>query len=211
GVKPPLRARNRGITSLASFVAAAAAARIGIIQIREKDLPVRALCELAGAAIEAAGNSEGRILINDRLDVALSLGAAGVHLGSESLPASAVRQLAPPDFLIGVSCHSVEDALAAESAGADYVLLGPVFETPSKRAFGPPLGLAKLREAAAAVRIPVLALGGITLDRVRPCLRAGARGIAGIRIFQEAPSIAERVAEIRARFDSAGGCGDGPN
>jgi thiamine-phosphate pyrophosphorylase len=134
------------------------------------------------------------------LDVAVAAGAAGVHLGNQSLPASAVRAIVPPGFLVGVSCHSLEEAFAACSGGADYILLGPIFETPSKLAYGLPLGLEKLREATTRVKFPVLALGGITVERVKLCLEAGARGIAAIRIFQDCASIEERVRELRAQF-----------
>ncbi len=131
-----------------------------------------------------------RVVVNDRLDVALALGAAGVHLGRQSLPAEVVRHVvqshAPHGFLISVSCHSLEGALAAESARASYALLGPIFETPSKLRYGPPLGLVELSEVAQRVKITVLVLGGVTVERVKPCLEAGAAGIAGISIFQTA-------------------------
>ena len=145
------------------------------------------------------GSDCARVLVNDRLDVALAAGAGGVHLGGQSMPVSTVRQLAPRPFVIGVSCHSLGEAIAAESAGADYLLLGPVFETPSKLKYGPPLGLDELRKVNARIRIPVLALGGITVERVRPCLEAGAAGIAGIRIFQDCESIEALVRELRAQ------------
>jgi thiamine-phosphate pyrophosphorylase len=139
------------------------------------------------------------VLVNDRLDVALAAGAGGVHLGGQSMPVSAVRQVAPRPFVVGVSCHSLAEAIAAESAGADYLLLGPVFETPSKLQYGPPLGLDELRKVTGQIRTPVLALGGISVERVRPCLEAGAAGIAGIRIFQECKSIEALVCELRAQ------------
>jgi thiamine-phosphate pyrophosphorylase len=150
--------------------------------------------------LEAARKSSTKIVVNDRLDVALALGAAGVHLGTQSIPAAAVRRIAPAGFLVGVSCHSLEEAQAAEAASADYILLGPIFETPAKVQYGPPLGLEKLREVAAKLRIPILALGGITVDRVKSCLVAGAAGIAGISVFQSCASIADRVRELRDKF-----------
>jgi len=176
---------------------------VDVLQIREKDLPTPELLDLVSAAMSAVGGraAEGtRVVVNDRLDVAWAGAAHGVHLGSRSLPAQVVRGIVSPDFLVGVSCHSLEDAVAAETSGADYLVLGPIFETPSKLAFGPPLGLGKLQEVTSRVRIPVLALGGITPGRVLPCREAGAAGIAGIRIFQEGGSLEERIRELRAQF-----------
>ncbi len=188
---------------LSERIAEAIAAGVDAIQIREKDLPARALAEITGRAVEDAHGKETRILINDRLDVAQALGAHGVHLGRQSLPARVVRAAVPADFLVGVSCHSLEEALEAEQAGANYVLLGPIFETPSKKAFGPPLGITKLAEATRRVKIPILALGGITLNDVRSCLDAGAAGIAGIRIFQDCDSLEARVKQLRATIASS--------
>ena len=156
---------------------------------------------LVGAGQRSALPTRPRVLVNDRLDVALAAGAEGVHLGSHSMPVPVVRRVAPRPFVLGVSCHSLVEAQAAESGGADYLVLGPVFETPSKLGYGPPLGLEKLRIVTSRIRIPVLALGGITVERVRPCLEAGASGIAGIRIFQDCESVQERVHELRAQFE----------
>jgi thiamine-phosphate pyrophosphorylase len=175
-------------------------AGVDLIQIREKDLPTRELMALVEPAVAAARGTSTRIVVNDRLDVALALGAAGVHLGTQSIPAAAVREVVPEDFLIGVSCHSLEEAQAAEAARADYIVFGPIFATPFKLQYGPPLGLSMLREVAAKVQVPVLALGGVTVDRVKPCLEAGATGIAGISIFQSCPSIEDRVRELRGQF-----------
>ncbi len=189
-----------GPTSLLSFVHGAVRAGVDLVQIREKDLGTRMLVELVTAAVESARGTSTGVLVNDRLDVALALGADGVHLGTHSIPGRVVRQRVPKDFLVGVSCHSLAEALAAESASADYLLLGPVFATPSKLPYGPPLGLEALREVAARVRIPLLALGGITIERVKACLDAGATGIAGISIFQNCESLEDRVQELRGQF-----------
>lgn len=186
-----------------SFLCDAIRAGVDLIQIREKDLATRELIPLAARAVSCSRGTASRIVVNDRLDVALSVDAAGVHLGHHSLPARAARAMVPQGFLIGVSCHSLEDAVAAESDGADYILLGPVFETPSKLPYGPPLGLQKLQEVTTRVNVPVLALGGITLERVKSCLEAGAQGIAGIRIFQDAPSLVKLMTELRAQFGLA--------
>ncbi len=178
-------------------------ARAGVdwIQIREKDLPARALCDLVRSAVDSAEAS--RILVNDRLDVGIAAGAAGVHLSAESLPVAEVTRWcragnAPAGFLVGRSCHSLEEAAAAERDGADYVVFGPVFATPSKLAYGPPQGVEKLAEVCGAVRIPVVAIGGITPEKAAECARAGARGIAAIRMFQEAFDAAEVVSRLRA-------------
>src|ERR1019366_6631069 len=124
--------------------------------------------------------------------------AHGVHLGTHSMPAAVARRVAPHGFLVGVSCHSLEQAQEAQTAGADYVLLGPIFETPSKLQYGPPLGLAVLREVSRRVSIPIFALGGITPERAGDCFRNRATGVAGIRMFQDCDSIAGLVKEFRA-------------
>ncbi len=186
---------------LLSRILEAARAGVELIQIREKDLETRELVDLVRAATDASRGTATRVVVNDRLDVALAVGAAGVHLGTQSMPAAAVRGRVPVGFLVGVSCHSLEEALAAEAAGPDYILLGPVFPTPSKLAYGRPLGLEKLGEVAARVKTPVLALGGITVGRAKACLESGAQGIAGIGIFQECEVLAERVRELRAAIE----------
>jgi thiamine-phosphate pyrophosphorylase len=179
---------------------AAVLAGVDLIQLREKDLACRELLGLAKTAVDISQGSRTRIVINDRLDIAIATHAHGVHLGGQSMPPEAVRLHVDKNFLVGVSCHSMDEALRAETGGADYILLGPIFDTPSKRSYGPPLGLNKLSEVANRIGIPVLALGGITVERVRPCLEAGATGIAGIRLFQEGPSIAHRIRVLREQF-----------
>ena len=181
------------------------------IQIREKDLGGGRLAELARGAVAAGRVKErgSRVIVNDRLDVAVAAGAGGVHLGRESLP---VREVAAwrakektaraglADFLIGVSCHGLDEAREAALDGADYLIFGPVFETPSKMKFGAPLGIEKLRAACGEIRIPVLAIGGISLANAGRCFEAGAAGIAAIRLFQDVKSAEElrmRVGALR--------------
>jgi thiamine-phosphate pyrophosphorylase len=187
------------IASVVSRIRMAVMAGADWVQIREKDLPGGKLFELARAAVAAAKEISTRrtaVIVNDRLDVALAAGAAGAHLGGESLPAREVVRWcrggnAPADFLIGVSCHSIQQAREAENAGANYVFFGPIFDTPSKRAFGAPQGISKLAEACRAARIPVIAIGGVDAENARECLRAGAAGIAAIRLFQKTSELAD--------------------
>ncbi|MBZ5669857.1 MAG: thiamine phosphate synthase [Acidobacteriia bacterium] len=191
-------------SSLEACIERAIEAGVDWVQIREKDLPARSLLTITQAAAGYARQrhqGRTRVMVNDRLDVALAATAHGVHLGTRSMPAGAVRRVVPREFLIGVSCHSLKEALAAQAAGADYLLLGPVFETPSKLPYGPPLGIARLREVTAQVKVPVFALGGMTAERVGICLENGAAGIAGIRIFQDCASVQELVRDLHARAE----------
>ena len=185
------------------------AAGIDCVQIREKDLTARLISDVARDALRSAAASVGaghaipRIVINDRLDVALAEGADGVHLGETGLPVKDARALienwtAHRDFVVGVSCHSVEAVRTAASAGADYVFFGPVFATPSKAAFDSPQGLELLEDACRGVAIPVIAIGGVTLENAGRCFAAGARGIAAIRLFQRADDPAATIAALRS-------------
>ena len=184
------------------------AARAGVdwIQLREKDLPGRALAELLREALRRVP-AGCRIVLNDRLDVACALGAGGVHLGRESLSVEDARRLArgrgaTQDFLVGASTHSLAAALSAEKAGADYLVFGPVYATPSKAQYGPPQGIERLREVCHAVSLPVLAIGGITVENARACLEAGAAGIAAIRLFEEAsdlPAVVDALRRLQER------------
>jgi thiamine-phosphate pyrophosphorylase len=135
--------------------------------------------------MEMPNPRSAKILVNTRVDVALAAGAAGVHLPSGSIAPCEWRAIAPAGFLIGVSCHSLEDVLRAESEGADYVLFGPVFAPLSKTSDLEPRGLEELRRVSRAVRIPVLALGGITWGNAEACVGAGAAGVAGISMFRD--------------------------
>jgi thiamine-phosphate pyrophosphorylase len=195
-------------------IAAAAAAGVDWIQIREKDISgkecsslTREALQLVANSASAAASSTGkaarpRIFVNDRLDVALAAQAGGVHLGEKSLPPEEARRLVDllrreKNFLIGVSCHSLEAAQAAEQGGADYLFFGPLFVTPSKAAYGAPQGLAPLTEVCRAVALPVLAIGGITLENAAACFSAGASGIAAIRLFQDAPDMTAVVEALK--------------
>jgi thiamine-phosphate pyrophosphorylase len=170
--------------TLIETIAANLADGVEWIQIREKDLSARALFDLVQSAIGLPNPHGSKILVNSRTDVAMAAGTAGVHLPAGSPPPHAWRKSASPGFLIGVSCHSVEEVRSAETEGADYVVFGPVFAPLSKSSGLGPRGVGELAEAVAAVRIPVLALGGITLQNRAACMEAGAAGIAGISLFQ---------------------------
>ncbi len=176
------------------------------IQIREKDLTGRELLKLAIESVSAIRKipaCKTRILINDRLDIAIAAHTDGVHLGEKSLPVAAVseyrdRASLSAAFAIGASCHSVEAVLAAQRDGADYIFFGPVFATPSKSAFGAPQGLDQLATICRAVRLPVLAIGGVTAENVSACIAAGAAGVAAIRLFQQSNELHDVVKRIRA-------------
>ena len=179
----------------------AANAGVDWIQIREKDLSGRELAEMAKRAL-ACAKSGSAILINDRVDVASAVGASGVHLGEHSLPPEEARRLvsqrcAREGFIVGVSAHSLEAAMQGERAGADYVIFGPVFATPSKAGFGQPQGVQRLQEVCKRLTIPVLAIGGITLANAGDCLAAGASGIAAIRLFQGTTDLDDIARELR--------------
>jgi thiamine-phosphate pyrophosphorylase len=154
------------------------------VQIREKDLPDHDLLEVTARAVAIARGSRCRILVNGRADIAVAAGASGVHLTSTGLRPREIAPWVPGALLVGISAHSIREVVNASREGAHYVLLGPVYATPSKAAYGQPLGLPILRRACARVCLPVLGLGGIGVEQIDPVLRTGAAGIAGIRLFQ---------------------------
>jgi thiamine-phosphate pyrophosphorylase len=197
--------------ALVEKIAAIAAAGVGWIQIREKDLSGRQLAKLTSEAIarvRVAGSVHAtttRVIVNDRVDVAIADGADGVHLGETSLPVAnvatwakrTVSRDAGRKFLIGASCHSLDGATTAVRDGADYIFFGPVFATPSKAKFGEPQGVKKLAAVCGEVNVPVIAIGGITLENAGECVAAGAAGIAAIRLFQDANDPARVVTELK--------------
>jgi thiamine-phosphate pyrophosphorylase len=182
---------------LLALVRAAAEARITLVQLREKELTGRALFELASAAAHVTRESGTRVLVNDRADIARAAGCDGVHLTTNSLEASDVRRAFGEEFLIGVSAHTFEEARAAREGGADFAVFGPVFDTPSKRAYGPPVGLGALTKAALELSpFLLVALGGVGEGEVKKVLRAGAAGVAGIRLFADGQNLARIVHHI---------------
>jgi thiamine-phosphate pyrophosphorylase len=161
------------------WLARLVAAGVGAVQVREKDLDDRAVYELARQARAVLPT----VLVNGRMDLALAACADGAHLPADGVPVAALRRRFGPDVLLGVSTHSVEEVERARRDGADYVTFGPVWPTPSKERYGPPLGIGELARAA-RVGIPVYALGGVMLSRFGEAAAAGAAGVAGIRLFQ---------------------------
>jgi thiamine-phosphate pyrophosphorylase len=173
------------------------------VQLREKDLPPRELYPLALEMRQLTQAYGARLLINDRVDVALAVGADGVHLTTTSLAADIARQLLGPDRLIGVSTHSCAEAQAAAEGGADFLVFGPVFFTPSKAAYGQPVGLDALRAVRAVVNSPILAIGGIKAANLEQVIGAGADGIAVISAIISADDPASATRNLLAALRAA--------
>ncbi len=177
-------------------------AKIDLVQIREKQLSAKVLYQLSTSAAGITRGSSTKLLVNDRSDVALAAGADGVHLMSLSLPPKIVRLTISTEFLIGVSTHSSVEAAAARRGGADFVVFGPVFDTPSKRQYGTAVGLAELKKVTSELApFPVLALGGVTAENVADCIQAGAAGIAAISLLNDRLKLGKTVNEIHVRFE----------
>jgi thiamine-phosphate pyrophosphorylase len=180
--------------ALLRLVELAREARVALVQIREKHLTARTLFTLASLAARLTRGSETRVLVNDRADIARASGCDGVHLSTRSLRTNVVRRAFGEDLLIGVSAHTAEEAREARDVGADFAVFGPVFDTPSKRVYGPPVGLEALEENALALApFPLIALGGVAEDKLEEVLRSGAEGIAAIRLFADGQNLARRV------------------
>lgn len=185
------------------LVAEAVRAGVSLVQVREPGLETRDLTRLVADCVAAVRGTACRVLVNDRLDVALATGAHGVHLRGASVPARRARALLPRPLLLGQSVHTRDEAAAADPADLDYLLFGTVFETASKPGRAP-AGLPALRAAVEATMVPVLAIGGVTVERLAAVAGAGAAGLAGIGLFAgEGPGgLASVVGAARAAFDT---------
>ncbi len=184
-----------------ALVAAARAARISLVQLREKRLTAHVLYELAARAAALTRGSTTLLVVNDRADIARAAGCDGVHLAAQSLEAGVVRRAFGEKFLVGVSTHTPDEARAARDGGANFAVLGPIFDTPSKRAYGLPLGLATLCAAARELApFPLLAIGGVARENMRDVLQAGAAGVAAIRLFGDRTELQRTVREIEDVF-----------
>jgi thiamine-phosphate pyrophosphorylase len=166
------------ITDSLEVAARAARGAVDLIQIRAKELSGRALAELVRSAVAISGST---VLVNTRTDVALACSARGVHLPAGSIAPSTIRRITPDGFLIGVSCHTIDELKAAECAGADFAVFGPVFPGPTKSVTA--IGIEAFRVATQSVRLPVYALGGVSVENAPLCMQAGAAGVAGISLF----------------------------
>ena len=171
-----------------------------MIQIRERDLGSRELLRFVEAVHRLARPFHVPCLINDRVDLVLATRAAGVHLRADSMPIKEARKCLGAGYLIGQSVHSAEEAIQSQQEGADFVVLGPVYETPSKQQYGPPLGIDVIREAVRHCTIPVYAIGGLTPARVEHVLAAGAVGVAVISSIFQAASPREAVSRYATQL-----------
>jgi thiamine-phosphate pyrophosphorylase len=171
-------------------------AGVSAIQLREKDLGGKELFLLAETARELTRRYHAALFVNDRIDVALAVGADGVQLGRASMPVRAARKLLGTHRLIGVSTHSTEEARQANREGADFVLFGPVYFTPSKASYGAPQGLAALKKTVEKISSPVYAIGGLKPGNILEAKRAGIRGIALISAVMSAPDPKKATEEI---------------
>lgn len=176
---------------LVAVVGDCLAAGLRAVQVREKDLTAGELARLCRTLREVTRVAGALLIVNDRVDVALAVGADGVQRTTASLPIPDIRAVADKRLRVGASVHSLAEAIEAERDGADWVVFGPIYDTPSKRAYGPPQGVAALERVARSVQVPVIAIGGITVERVREVRDAGAHGVAVIAAILGADSPAD--------------------
>lgn len=188
-----------------NIVQAAIAGGVTCVQLREKHADTRAFLEEARAlkALLDALEANIPLLINDRLDVALAIGADGVHLGQSDMPLADARRLLGAAMLIGISAESVEDALRAEAEGADYIGISPVFATSTKADIAPPLGLEGIRRIRAAVSLPLVAIGGIHQENAQAVIRAGADGVAVVSAIVSAACPRSAATALKQQIQSA--------
>lgn len=187
-----------GGRDLQEVVGLALGAGVRAVQLREKDLTTRDLYHLADTLLPMTRAAGAALLINDRADVAMALGMDGVQLTRRSLPPKETRDLVGPTKLVGVSCHSLAEVREAADGGADFVVLGPIFETPSKAPFGSPLGTAVLGQARSATSLPILAIGGIRAAQIPAVMASGADGVAVISAVMAAPDPGAAASELLA-------------
>ena len=191
------RGEGRGV----ELVREAASSGVDLVQIREPRLEGGALVSFVRAAIDESAHTSCQVLVNDRFDVAIAANAGGVHLRGNSFAARRVRTLAPEGFLIGRSVHDPAEAVAVtEDGGCDYLIFGTVFESRNKPPGHPVAGLNALREVCRSTALPVIAVGGISIENAAGAVAAGAKGIAGIDLFRG--SIRSTVSSLRQRFDT---------
>jgi thiamine-phosphate pyrophosphorylase len=188
--------RKQAKMPLAAAVRLALEGGVRAIQLREKDLPVRELLQLARELRAVTKEFDARLFINDRVDVASAVNADGVHLGHESMPVNAVRKVVGKDMLIGVSTHSLDEAKEAETAGADFITIGPIFDTPSKAKLGVPVGLDILKKLRCELGIPFYALGGVKSGNIAQVIGAGATGVAMISAIMASEDIKKASSKI---------------
>jgi len=198
----PTAGKGRDPLGLAATVLAAG---VSVLQLRAKTMPAGEMLALARAMARLCREQGAAFIVNDRADVALAAGADGVHLGQDDLPTAVARGLAPPEFIIGVSTHSPEEATAAQRAGADYVAFGAMYPTATKSQVTAPQGPERLKAVVEAVRLPVIAIGGITLARLPEIKAAGAAGAAVISAIIGAPDPGAAAAKMLAAWQQAGG------
>jgi len=193
---------GRGL-SHAEIARRAVAGGADVIQLRDKSLSGRDLFIAATAIREITLDAGALFIVNDRLDVALAAGADGVHLGADDLPIECARKIAPPGFIVGASVDSLDSAIRAQAAGADYVALSPTFPTTSKDDAGPGHGLAVLSAIRSRVSIPIVAIGGISRENVDSVIAAGADGVAVISAVVGEPDITAATRYMQARIAAA--------
>jgi thiamine-phosphate pyrophosphorylase len=193
------RTQTRG-RDLAAVVGECLAAGLPAVQVREKDLGASDLAFLCRRLVASVRDAQAMLVVNDRVDVALAVGADAVQRTHTSLPVDDIRRVAGGRLRIGVSVHSLEGAVDAELKGADWATYGPIYDTPSKRPYGAPQGLERLATVAGRLRIPVIAIGGITPERVKQVREAGARGVAVISSILTADSPADATRHFLAEL-----------